>query len=178
MWNKKECYFFFSLVFAFLFLFFLGEGADHFWPHQHVLHAPKEKVKENKVLIVEWLCYGIPFARLFCHVHFTFFPGPLCQIVKSTLLFHLFDNFAKSTLWVCQVHIAICANLAILIFERALPLKLQRANQVPKKAKENKWEREGRKRGGRGRWEECHLWKNKIRGSVIFWGRSFTRPEK
>ncbi len=80
MWNKREYYFLFSsLVFAFLFLFFWGECADHFWPHQHVLHAPKEKGKGKQssdcgmALAMEY-----PFARVFCHVHFTFFPSPLC----------------------------------------------------------------------------------------------------
>ncbi len=38
--------------------------------------------------------YGIPFAQVFCQVHFTCFPSPLCQIVKSMFQFPHLAIFA------------------------------------------------------------------------------------
>ncbi len=156
--HVKEYYFFFSLVFAFLFLFFPLLATPTCPP------CTKRK-RKRKTKFSLWngsVCYGIPLARVFCHVHFTFFPSPLCYFTCLAIL---------------PIPHCYYANLAILIFERALPLKLQRADQVPKKAKENKWEREGRKRGGRGSWEECGLWKNKS-GAVWFFGAGVSPDQK
>jgi len=71
----------------------------------------------------------ISFAQIFCQVYFTCFPSPLCQIVKSKLLFgyilptslcqitkatlcKLYVKTAKSTFPSCQVHFALwnCLN--------------------------------------------------------------------
>jgi hypothetical protein len=79
----------------------------------------KKKEKENKVLIVEWLWLW----NTLLLGYFATFTSPFSRV-----------HFAISPVWqICQVHIAITANLAILIFERALPLKLQKSQSSPKR---------------------------------------------
>jgi len=72
-----------------------------------------------------------------------------------------------------------------LNFERAtLELQTSKSHQVKKietnKQKKRGKEREGKKEGRkkRGRPRQPVEEKKRIRGSLIFWGRSFDRPEK